>query len=998
MFWVLSLMIIMVMMAMLQVTPELPFAAIHGESGVAESTMTVAGYALLIMVLLSTVLGHWLTVRYAKTRLLLSTLSRSQHAKVGLVLYPTLMVIITALVLVTSACISGLAQYKVTIRSIDQPIRVQALATIVGLSDSIYDPELDSGYRQVVTLTQIVPLATSHSLQSSNNSLSKNNSKIPSVNQSVTNPWQSDGKENPSFPSVENNPTRWSDTVTLDQVSTKPLRVLVNLYPKPITTTNRVKNKSPPPNDQVDVNSLAPNQQVKMTLQLLPIKKLEGDEFSASTFDSERWLRSRHIDATATLLSLTADPLTDQKNHSLSSANMSILQSLRWRLRLHFLKGWSQLPYATQQARAVTLSLLSGDRGLIDMTTKQTYQLAGISHLLAISGSHVLFLAVILANMVSSSVDKIRPKLYLRFPRWQLRWSVMVVSAFLYAAFTGFDVPAARTAWMLVALGIIRFSLLPISSYKILMVLAIVLAWQDPFVLWQAGYWLSFIAVALLLIYERVWQPQALQKMTVASMPLTGFSAYKKRVLIKVLGLIKLQLWLFVALLPITLLLFGKVSLWGLLINLFAIGLYGLVIVPLNLLAGLCYLLSPKLADVIWSWVIELVELTHTSIQAIVALPILGHADNAWLYSAMTLGTLIIVLLIFLPWLLPKGLLARWSSLPALTLLVMILILPTDKEGESTLALYLLPTNNDYLSVILLEDRVTQLNWLIMADYRGAKEVGFIPLRSQQVSASIQQQLGVLGIDYLQGMVLQTATIDNQKFKSDKLMARQPTSSSLPLNNSLIAIAQSLTSKIPTGHLWQAGLVSTLLNSSEDQTLTVVGCDAGTEWHSQEQFQSPSLSIQALTGWPELNQHTLADCIIGIESQLPISIYRFNALDPNNPILITHTQTALGNADSLSQPLIGASILSKIPKNADDYHLLIIDASKHRHLGQVWQNMCFRIPSIDSRSPQRYIQPNDRATLIRHSRSYLTQTVISVLQPDLLINEAGEKVAVTSLP
>ncbi|MFP3355332.1 ComEC/Rec2 family competence protein, partial [Pseudoalteromonas sp. SIMBA_153] len=39
----------------------------------------------------------------------------------------------------------------------------------------------------------------------------------------------------------------------------------------------------------------------------------------------------------------------------------------------------------------------------------------------------------------------------------------------------------------------------------------------------------------------------------------------------------KLQFWLFLTLLPVTLLLFGKASLWGLFINLFAIGLFGWV-------------------------------------------------------------------------------------------------------------------------------------------------------------------------------------------------------------------------------------------------------------------------------------------------------------------------------------------------------------------------------------------------------------------------------------
>ena len=47
-----------------------------------------------------------------------------------------------------------------------------------------------------------------------------------------------------------------------------------------------------------------------------------------------------------------------------------------------------------------------------------------------------------------------------------------------------------------------RLSLLPVSTMRVLLALAVLMAWCDPYVLWQAGYWLSFVAVALLLEYE----------------------------------------------------------------------------------------------------------------------------------------------------------------------------------------------------------------------------------------------------------------------------------------------------------------------------------------------------------------------------------------------------------------------------------------------------------------------------------------------------------------
>ncbi|WP_352284826.1 ComEC/Rec2 family competence protein, partial [Pseudoalteromonas sp. Q18-MNA-CIBAN-0097] len=78
----------------------------------------------------------------------------------------------------------------------------------------------------------------------------------------------------------------------------------------------------------------------------------------------------------------------------------------------------------------------------------------------AISGTHVLFLAIMLAGAVVLSFNRLYPALYRRIPRWQVRWWVMISAAFIYALFTGFDVPAARTAWMLLAIGLVRLTLL----------------------------------------------------------------------------------------------------------------------------------------------------------------------------------------------------------------------------------------------------------------------------------------------------------------------------------------------------------------------------------------------------------------------------------------------------------------------------------------------------------------------------------------------------------
>lgn len=58
-----------------------------------------------------------------------------------------------------------------------------------------------------------------------------------------------------------------------------------------------------------------------------------------------------------------------------------------------------------QDGVAVTLSLLTGDRSLISDETTALYRFGGISHLLAISGTHVLFLIMLCATGATAFIN-----------------------------------------------------------------------------------------------------------------------------------------------------------------------------------------------------------------------------------------------------------------------------------------------------------------------------------------------------------------------------------------------------------------------------------------------------------------------------------------------------------------------------------------------------------------------------------------------------------------
>ena len=728
--------------------------------------------------------------------------------------------------------------------AIHAPMQVYALVQIEGISDSVGASSTDQGYRQVAQIRHITPVTALPKALSQYNT----DAALSLLNQ--------DSQDNAS------------------QAATKPARVLLSYYAKSMT------NAQPDAHMQ-RLNALRPNETLVMRLALQP---LDINKVSATGFDSYHWLKSRHIDGTATILDsskVLPQALTQQP--SFVTRMRATIEHWRWVLRQHRYVGWADNSDAKQQATAVALSLLTGDRSLITGDTKQLYQLAGISHLLAISGTHVLFLAIVLAGAVSRLIERWRPQLYGRLARWQVRWLVMMAAAFIYALFTGFDVPAARTAWLLLAMGLVRLTLLPISSLRVLLGLAVVMAWVDPFVLWQAGYWLSFVAVALLLQYE-TRQPYRAHN-------LTSESSLTQRFWYTLWPILRLQCWLFIALLPLTLLLFGKVSLWGLLVNVVMIGVFGWVLVPLNLLAGVLYPILPSLADSLWALLDNLLLLIHGFMDTLATM----SASRVWLYTPLSVGGLCVALLVLLPWLLPRGLLPRGWSAPPLLLLVLILWQQQARlTGSPTL--YVLPMSDDKLSATVLHypHASAQATWLILADHRNRTARGLPShVRQQALTQQLTEQIQSLGITRLTGIIVQTPH----------------TLSKAPQDNAALNlghVAQDIATRLPTQYYWQAGQVDDA--SSTTNTLPITPCHAEQTW----QLPDGALQIAAVTGWTRIADDAVWDCSLSIRSKEGITLKRYNAQDSARPLDLSSANQGVQSIPAQTQLLLNASTQPKV--------------------------------------------------------------------------------------
>ncbi len=246
------------------------------------------------------------------------------------------------------------------------------------------------------------------------------------------------------------------------------------------------------------------------------------------------------------------------------------------RLRQHFVERLTRAVSGDEQ-RAVLAAIVVGARHLLSTEQWQRYATTGTSHLMAISGLHVG-----LAAAATYGVARIALGLMPIFaaPR-RAALLTGAATACAYAAVSGLAVPAARATLMLLFATAALFAAREPSPARILAAALVALIVVDPLATMAPGFRLSFAAVAVLIWYARRRPQPTARRML---LPLTTL-----------LSLGRMQLVLLAALLPLTVLLFSRVSLAAPAVNLVALPLFSVVTVPLAL-AGL--LLDGPLSDI----------------------------------------------------------------------------------------------------------------------------------------------------------------------------------------------------------------------------------------------------------------------------------------------------------------------------------------------------------------------------------------------------------------
>jgi competence protein ComEC len=232
---------------------------------------------------------------------------------------------------------------------------------------------------------------------------------------------------------------------------------------------------------------------------------------------------------------------------------------------------------ADPDAAALLAALAVGQTDGMSRDQWRVFNATGTTHLVAISGMHVTLFALLAFTAARGAWRWLPPARGV--DRETFAAFAGLAAAGAYALLAGLSVPTQRT-WLMLAIFVgTRLAARAVAPARVWsLALAVVLV-SDPLAPLAAGFWLSFVAVGVLLIMGQspLWPtPRPL------------------------LARLRTALWLQLAVMsllaPLTIAVFGGISLAGLAMNLVAIPVISFVFVPLTLLGAVVSLGAPTLA------------------------------------------------------------------------------------------------------------------------------------------------------------------------------------------------------------------------------------------------------------------------------------------------------------------------------------------------------------------------------------------------------------------
>lgn len=260
----------------------------------------------------------------------------------------------------------------------------------------------------------------------------------------------------------------------------------------------------------------------------LKVRAVHG-QLNDGGFDSQRYAIAQHQPLTGRFLQASVI----EPNCSLRAQYLASLQT-------------TLQPYMWN---AVILGLGMGERLSVSKEIKNIMRDTGTAHLMAISGLHIAFAALLAAGLIRGG-QVFLPGCWIH---WQMPLIGGICCAAFYAWLTGMQPPALRTVVALAIWGMLKLSGRQWSGWDVWICCLAAILLMDPVAILSQSLWLSAAAVAALIFWYQ-WFPCPEWQLP--------------PVLRAVVSLIHLQLGITLLLMPVQIVIFHGISLTSFIANL----------------------------------------------------------------------------------------------------------------------------------------------------------------------------------------------------------------------------------------------------------------------------------------------------------------------------------------------------------------------------------------------------------------------------------------------
>lgn len=273
-------------------------------------------------------------------------------------------------------------------------------------------------------------------------------------------------------------------------------------------------------------------------------------------------------------------------------------------------------------------AIILGERLGPDSELRKNFNNSGLAHLLAVSGLHVGFVAVLFYFLFNKFLlflrftTILRPLVQWRFIPSKIASLFCILPVVLYTYLTGANIPTIRAAIMACTYLIARFLGRDKNHYHILSLAAWAILLWNPYAIFHIGFQLSFLAVAIL-IWANGFRSNLVKGDGFKQKKVSFFQRFQRWSVIREQGIS--YIWFAIAAsygtMPLVAYHFSRVNPWSPLANMITVPV-GSLLVMWGVISLITSLVIPRISYVLFFPLALLAKTTHTLASLFASIPL----------------------------------------------------------------------------------------------------------------------------------------------------------------------------------------------------------------------------------------------------------------------------------------------------------------------------------------------------------------------------------------